>query len=192
MKHILCVLFCLTVSLICVYTDDSEIYDYSIMIDAGSSGSRVHIYTYPKNVSADDPSIFEAPLEREFKEKPWSLKITPGISEYYPDTSGIAQYLDTLMDYVDQHIDADKRSSSPVYFFATAGLRHLPEYEADAIIYAVTTYFRSSGYLFQDNWARIITGGEEAVFGWITVNHLFKKFGNRIFDTYGALDMGVP
>ena len=102
-----------------------------------------------------------------------------------------------LFDYADEHIREDLRNTCPVYFFATAGfflfghlivsgMRNVPKNESEMIYSEVRKFISNTGYLFKSNWARTISGSEEAVFGWITTNHLYRKFGTDIYDTVGG------
>jgi len=72
-------------------------------------------------------------------------------------------------------------------------MRILPPETQNHILNAVRSYFHISGYSFKDNYARVISGVEEGVFGWITVNSLLGNFNNKQLShdkTIAALDLG--
>lgn len=43
---------------------------------------------------------------------------------------------------------------------------------ADAILKAIGNLFQTYPFAYEDGYARVISGAEEGVFGWITVNYL--------------------
>lgn len=59
---------------------------------------------------------------------------------------------------------------------ATAGLRLLPEKNADAILNEAKKLFTSSGFHVTDNSVSIMDGVDEGLFSWFTVNFLLGKF----------------
>ena len=46
--------------------------------------------------------------------------------------------------------------------------------------------------MFENKWARIISGEEEGAYGWITVNYLLNTLDSTDSNdtTFGALDLG--
>jgi len=81
---------------------------------------------------------------------------------------------------------------------ATAGLRLLEVRNrtlSEIILGNVRNYFRQTGYLFTDNsQVKILTGGEEGAYAWISANYLSNKLTpntpNYPETTYGILDIG--
>lgn len=71
---------------------------------------------------------------------------------------------------------------------ATAGLRQLKEEENQWIIREVRRVLRESGFRFNSSDTRVISGSEEALFGWYAVSHAFQANGFR--DIIGVTDMG--
>lgn len=55
---------------------------------------------------------------------------------------------------------------------------------------SVRNYLSTTPFKFQDKWARVISGEEEGVFGWITVNYLASTLVPQGGTTLGALDLG--
>ncbi len=86
---------------------------YSVMIDAGSSGSRVRIYQWQtvQDNCNDLPDIKEI----------GKLSIKPGISDFPQNLPGLEAHMLELLtkakDTVPQHL----HSVTPIYVFSTAG-----------------------------------------------------------------------
>lgn len=79
------------------------------------------------------------------------------------------------------------RDATPVVLRATAGLRMIGEDASSAILKQVRALLGESGFLFEDEWASILAGNEEAVYSWMTVNYLLDR---EVRDTVGTLEMG--
>jgi len=151
-------------------------YNYGCVIDAGSSGSRIYIYRWPTNQNNTDEFI-------KVLYKPiFSNEMRPSVSSLDGD-------IETLVELVSSAKDAlpnVELSSVPIYLGATAGLR-LSE-EADSIMTNIRSTLHKSGFMFQDDYARILTGNEESMYGWIVANYLNDSLGPS--STFGALDLG--
>jgi len=140
-------------------------YDYGIVIDAGSSGSRVHIYMWAYRLNESSPAyVKEAP---EFSEPKWSLKVEPGLSAFASDPQLAFESVTFLLNYARSMIPHSKQSLTPVYLFATAGMRVLEEQNpiaCAAVLTAARHAVEESGFMFEDSeQVRIITGQEEVL-----------------------------
>ncbi|XP_040285587.1 ectonucleoside triphosphate diphosphohydrolase 6 [Bufo bufo] len=152
---------------------------YGIMFDAGSTGTRVHVYKFSQSSSG-------APhLEHElFK------AIKPGLSEYadQPEkcTAGIKELLDIAIKEIPEHLCR----STPLVLKATAGLRLLPEEKAQKLLDTVKNIFLSSPFLVGKESVSIMDGTDEGIFAWITVNFLTGSLTNPSAKLAGMLDLG--
>ena len=88
---------------------DCERHYCAAVVDAGSSGSRIHWYSYDLDRQHSPIHIHEA----------YSKKIKPGLSSIAHDSASVAGYMDQLTSEFSQ-------SGVPVYLYATAGMRLLP------------------------------------------------------------------
>ncbi|KAK6526871.1 Guanosine-diphosphatase [Arthrobotrys megalospora] len=163
--------------------NDSSCTRYVLMIDAGSSGSRIHVYRF--NTCTSTPE-----LENEgFK------MIKGGLSSYADDPEAAAQSLDVLMDLAVTTVPDNYKSCTPVAVKATAGLRLIGPDKSDAILAAVRNRLETK-YPFpvvEGNGVAVMDGSDEGVYAWITTNYLLGKIGGpdksptaAVFDLGGA------
>ncbi|ORX90600.1 nucleoside phosphatase GDA1/CD39 [Basidiobolus meristosporus CBS 931.73] len=151
------------------------------MIDAGSTGSRVHVYKF--NYCKENPE-----LESEVFEQ-----LKPGLSNYPNDPLGAAKSLDSLMVVAMENIPKELHSCTPVAVKATAGLRLLGA-EPSARILEAVRHRLETVYPFsvvQDGGVEIMDGSNEGVYAWITVNYLLEKLGQPSkVPTAAVFDLG--
>ncbi|PIK50990.1 putative ectonucleoside triphosphate diphosphohydrolase 5 isoform X1 [Apostichopus japonicus] len=154
---------------------------YGVMFDAGSTGSRVHVFHF---VAADgSPPTLLAELYNYTK---------VGLSKFAKKPEEGASSLKPLLDAALNFIPAEKWSSSPVALKATAGLRLLPEEEADALLEAVYQLFCDSPLHVEvkEKSITILEGNMEGIYIWFTLNFLLGVLGSSDKSTVGALDLG--
>ncbi|CRK36156.1 hypothetical protein BN1723_020416, partial [Verticillium longisporum] len=98
------------------------------MIDAGSTGSRIHVYKFNNCGAAPE-------LEKE--EFKMTEKSVGGLSKYKDDPEAAAKTLDALMDVAMKEVPDKLKGCSPVAVKATAGLRMVGAEAADKILKTV-------------------------------------------------------
>ena len=158
--------------------DDSR---YIITIDGGSSGSRIHIHKVaPPTKDQPVPKILHTV----------NKKIKPGLSSFEHNPRDVQGHVTGLIDFAMENIPSDKIASTPLYLKATAGLRSIPKAASDQILAVVRGNFAATPFLFEADWARIITGTEEGTFSWIAVNYLKGRFGQSKLPLLGVMEMG--
>ena len=164
--------------------DEAEI-KYGIVMDAGSSGTRLEIY---KALINDD--VLEVSEVQQVQTSPH--KVEPGLSTLADNPSGVDSYIQPLLDAAKEAIPEDKHSSTPIMLGATAGMRLLSKEDADAVMNEVRSVFSDKDRCpFDFKFAKIITGEWEGIYGWITVNFLESVFATKDkANTYGILDVG--
>ncbi|GAA5915520.1 apyrase [Sporobolomyces salmoneus] len=183
---------------------------YGVVIDAGSSGSRIQVYSWVdpeiakkdrkgKGLSTDVLSRIEKGVEEG---DGWHLKVEPGISTFGDNPEDVAEYLKPLIEFAASVIPADQLPSTPIYLLATAGMRLLPPNQQAAVLSSACSYMQSFPFHLPScsEQVRIISGEEEGLYGWIAVNYLMDGFDKhehaldgerrKHSSTYGFLDMG--
>ncbi|KAJ1972127.1 Golgi apyrase [Dimargaris xerosporica] len=187
--------------------------DFTVVIDAGSSGSRVQVYSWRNHAhvrsSNYQPEVLRGlPIIEKGDEhgKRWHWKETPGISTYATKVHRLAEHLRPLLDFALDVVPADRVSSTPVYLLATAGMRLLPLRQQSMVMDAACRYTqRRTAFRITscDRQFQVIPGTAEGIYGWMAVNYLldgFPKTGDRrmytkesedpVRHTLGFLDMG--
>ncbi|KAI8942487.1 hypothetical protein NX059_000553 [Plenodomus lindquistii] len=176
---------------------------YGVVLDAGSSGTRVHIYRWLNSDNArnkaTDAQLHSLPVI-ETKKK-WTKKIHPGISTFgeHPHNVGI-EHLEDLLRHALKHIPAEDVPNTPLFLLATAGMRILPERQRKEVLKEVCDFTRKTTK-FQlpdcDVHIQVIPGETEGLYGWIAANYLLGGFDQpkdhdhgKGHNTYGFLDMG--
>ena len=151
---------------------------YSIIVDAGSSGSRLHLFKYSEQAMPVISDIF-------------SEKVSPGLSTFADKSQeDVNQYLKPLFDHVAQKIkdmQADEQTVT-VSIMGTAGMRLVPE-NKQKVIYAQVKHFLTKNYKFQIAKIETINGKMEGLYGWLDINYLAQTFQTQA-PTFGSIDMG--
>ncbi|XP_068245641.1 ectonucleoside triphosphate diphosphohydrolase 5-like isoform X2 [Palaemon carinicauda] len=153
---------------------------YAVIIDAGSTGSRVLAFTFFKSL-ADKSLKLDDELWHEVK---------PGLSSYADSPEEGAKSLIPLLELAKGQIPQEHWSSTPLVLKATAGLRLLPEDKAEALLQEVRKLLGGSGFHTTDNSVGIMDGRDEGIFSWFTVNYLMDRVGGDAKETMVALDLG--
>ena len=161
--------------------DSSFESQYAVVIDAGSSGSRVHVYEVRKEKNGAFNVVDE--LFEQLK---------PGLSAYKADPKAAAASLDPLLDKAAARVPAAQHSTTSIALGATAGLRMIGEAAAARILDEVRDHITEK-YDFKikrKEDVRILDGNEEGKYAWIAVNTLLGQVGRDALETYAACDLG--
>ncbi|KAM5246175.1 ectonucleoside triphosphate diphosphohydrolase 6 isoform 3-T3 [Ctenodactylus gundi] len=159
-------------------TRGHEIF-YGIMFDAGSTGTRIHIFKFARP-PGETPTL----THETFR----ALK--PGLSAYADDIEKSTQGIQELLDVAKQDIPSDFWKATPLVLKATAGLRLLPGEKAQRLLQKVKEVFRTSPFLVGDDCVSIMNGTDEGVSAWITVNFLTGVLSTPGRSSVGMLDLG--
>ena len=134
-----------------------------LVIDAGNSGSRIHIYSWKPRYFKTNTLSISYPLGNE----QWSTKITPALSSLSIDLTfdKISTHLFPLIQYAIKVMSTgplkDKYNDIPIYFYATGGMRELDSRRRDRIMDCVRRFLSNkalSPFYFQDDYAKILSG----------------------------------
>lgn len=158
------------------------------MIDAGSTGSRIHVYKF--NNCGPTPELENERFEQTLKREGGS-----GLSAYADDPEAAAQSLDVLMEVAVKEVPESYQRCTPIAVKATAGLRKVGEARSEKILKAVRQRLESK-FPFPvvddaNGGVQVMDGKDEGVFAWITTNYLLGKIGGPDkTPTAAVLDLG--
>lgn len=175
---------CITFSLVffCLPLFSSSL-QYAVIIDAGSSGSRAHVFEYARSLP-----LIPLPLIKDI----FNQSTQPGLSSYASNPSAAGPSLQPILD---ASVDTLRRkganlSQVPISVLGTAGMRLLPENQQAAIYANVRQYIRDHySFSLKNEDVRTITGIMEGVYDWLDVNYLLNNFIHPNA-TVGSIDMG--
>ncbi|XP_045917213.1 ectonucleoside triphosphate diphosphohydrolase 5-like isoform X1 [Micropterus dolomieu] len=153
---------------------------YAVMFDAGSTGTRIHVYTFIQSDSVELPV-----LDNEMFH---SLK--PGLSAYADSPEMAGNTVRTLLKVAKKTVPRLEWKRTPVVLRATAGLRLLATEKAQALLEQVQHVFDESPFLVPDNSVSIMNGTNEGLLAWISVNFLTGHLNAQTKKTVGILDLG--
>ncbi|XP_063730817.1 ectonucleoside triphosphate diphosphohydrolase 6 isoform X2 [Eleginops maclovinus] len=140
---------------------DGQRFQYGIMFDAGSTGTRVHIFKFQVQTNAA-PSLFQETFRA----------IEPGLSAYADAPDQCAAGILQLLEVAKTSVPPSAWSRTPVVLRATAGLRLLPGGQARLLLQRVMALFVDSPFLSREDSVSIMDGTDEGISAWITVNFL--------------------
>ncbi len=142
------------------------------VIDAGSTGSRFHLYAYDLDEHNNPVHIAEF----------WSKKVKPGFASLENNQVTVDSYVTNL-------VAGAPLVSVPIYFYATAGMRLLPQpKQAQMLAYLKAWFSHQSQWQLKE--AKTITGKEEGLFGWLAVNYQLGTLADENKVLVGVMDMG--
>ncbi|EED90638.1 apyrase, partial [Thalassiosira pseudonana CCMP1335] len=160
-------------------------------IDAGSTGSRMHVYEFEPRILANKNEVEMAVRGEKLSfpgmDSRWTERLRPGLSEFAE---------------LEDEEELEEFSSFPIFLKATAGLRTLSTPKRQRLISTVRKLFANDTYCpfwDEEERVRVISGEEEAVYGYAAVNFLLGNLmensegageAHGAVQTQGALDMG--
>lgn len=160
-----------------IYKDDIP-YDYIVIIDAGSKGSRVFVYNWLNPaVSLEKGYNMAHPVIRSLGEetdsdsddddntqseestdiqvprintkKKWKTKIKPGISTFAQSPQKIGKHhLKYLLKLAEKVVPESQHSRTPIFLHSTAGMRLLTPSQQQTVLDEVCEYFTTKSKFY--------------------------------------------
>ena len=108
------------------------------------------------------------------------------------DPTALKTYLGDIVNYAKSNLAQGSLEDTPIFLFATAGMRLLPEAERGRIMLMTFEFFRDdSPFIAEPNNFRIISGEEEGLFSWLAVNFATNRLGlSAGHHSFGMVEMG--
>ncbi|CAL9705436.1 unnamed protein product [Knipowitschia caucasica] len=169
--------------------------EYGIVIDSGSSRSTIYLYQWPGEKQNETGMVKELMNCRVAGD---------GISEMGVDPEKDAaswKSFRACIANITKKIPEEKRKKTPLFLGATAGMRLLEESNKTRglkVMADLREYLSGLPFNFQN--ASIMSGQEEGLYGWITVNYIMENFFEKNLwnkyvrpeggETVGSMDLG--
>ncbi len=130
-----------------------------MVIDAGSGGSRLHIYSWKPRIFESLPPPISFPEANEL----WTGRMDPGIATYFNNPELVSAHLAPLIDFAKVTLGGleENFANYPIYFKATGGMRELELSQREAILHYVRLYLSDKSFCpfyFRNDFARVISG----------------------------------
>ncbi|XP_008319742.1 ectonucleoside triphosphate diphosphohydrolase 6 isoform X1 [Cynoglossus semilaevis] len=161
------------------HEENGESFQYGIMFDAGSTGTRIHVFKF-QVVDKEIPRL----KNETFK------AISPGLSAYADDPDACTPGIMELLEVAKTSVPQSLWSVTPLVLKATAGLRLLPGQLADKLLDKVRALFQESPFPSKEESVSVMDGTDEGISAWITVNFLTGGLQSSDSSTVGILDLG--
>ena len=162
-----------------------ERHSYVLVIDCGSSGTRMNAFEIGRSSSTGGPRVpvvipsSAAPAHlipkrsTETRRAYQRVETEPGLSTFVrddrlQDIDGEA--LQPLLAWAKAVVPSVHWADTPVYLLGTAGLRRLEEDERERVLGACREVLGRSPFRFENSYARVIDGNDEGIYGWAALN----------------------
>ncbi|KAL6281091.1 hypothetical protein ACE6H2_017972 [Prunus campanulata] len=150
--------------------------------DASSKELPILLYSYPNN--STDGILWKSC-------KYHCLQTEPGLDKSVGNLSGVRASLEPLITLAEHKVPSEKRRDTPIFVLATAGLRRLAMKDARRVLNDIEAVVKEHTFLYKKSWIRVLSGQEEAYYGWVALNYKMGSFGNNSRSpTLGLLDLG--
>ncbi|XP_042508959.1 probable apyrase 7 [Macadamia integrifolia] len=177
-----------------------EASKFYVVLDCGSTGTRVYVYKSSIDHKKDGglPIILRS-LPEGTKRKSIALsgraylrmETEPGFDKLVHNTSGLKAVMKPLLQWAEKNIPKRSHKSTSLFLHATAGVRRLPSSDSQWLLDNAWSILRNSSFACRRDWVRVISGMEEAYYGWIALNYHMGMLGSEPAKaTFGALDLG--
>lgn len=174
---------------------------YTVVVDCGSTGTRVNVYEWMVEgvVNRDLPILLHSyPDNATRSSSLWKtsckyhcMQTEPGLDNFVNDSLGVRGALEPLIVWAENLVPHARHGDTPVFVLATAGLRRLTTEDANRVLGDVEAVLNDHSFMYRKSWIRVLTGREEAYYGWVALNYKMGSFGSYLKSpTLGVLDLG--
>jgi hypothetical protein len=154
---------------------------HAMMIDAGSTGSRMHVYEFAPRILEDRHQVDEAVAGNRLSfpgtESRWTDRLRPGINAFASIQDddelheALKEYLSPLLEFARTVLHSKQLSYGlfPIYLKATGGMRTVSPFDRQRLMRTIRDLLADDSFCpfwFEQEFARVIAGEEESIYGW--------------------------
>lgn len=155
---------------------EKSTFHYGVVIDCGSSGSRVYIYYWPPH-SGNPTELLKLQQMMDHGNDPVRMKIKPGIASYADKPQNATDYLRPLLEFAGQHVPKSKHKETPLFILATAGMRLLKKNKQNALLENLRTEIpKKYNFHLSPSQVEVLSGKQEGIYLWIAINYILGRF----------------
>ncbi|KAH7282347.1 hypothetical protein KP509_35G026300 [Ceratopteris richardii] len=179
---------------------------YSVVLDCGSTSTRVQVYAWAHRDSKfDQPPEVTQPTSQSavlnFVGRKGGqgkqtrayhrMETEPGLHKLFNNEPGVKDALEPLLQWAGKQIPHSHLRKTPIFLLATAGMRGIPSGDAEWLLDIAWKLIDESPFKGERRWVKVISGIEEAYYGWVALNYKLGRLGRMPRQpTLGALDLG--
>jgi hypothetical protein len=176
-----------------------EALQFAIVLDGGSTSTRVHVYGWAHSLNEPLPVMVNPTYEDNMNAPPLHgqqrlykrVEKEPGLDKLFHNATAIKDVLVPLLNFAGKQIPKYAHRNTQVFLLATAGLRRLPKEQSDWILDESWLVLKKFPFVCRRSSVKVIKGVEEAFYGWIALNYNSGRLGHiPKLPTFGALDLG--
>ncbi|GLT77533.1 hypothetical protein SLA2020_491050 [Shorea laevis] len=173
---------------------------FTVVVDCGSTGTRVNVYEWERRGFdiLDLPILVRSLPDNLTKSPLWKkschyhcVQTEPGLHQFVGNATGVRASLEPLILWAEQWVPRERHRDTPIFILATAGLRRLTIEDSTWILDDIEDIVTNRTFMYKRSWIRILSGKEEAYYGWLALNYKLGNLGNSSKAyTSGLLDLG--
>ncbi|KAF5725795.1 putative adenosine diphosphatase [Tripterygium wilfordii] len=173
---------------------------FYVVLDCGSTGTRVHVFQASIDHTKEGglPIVLKSFTEGASRKASLQrgraydrMETEPGFDKLVHNISGLNNAIRPLIWWAEKQIPVHAYKRTSLFLYATAGVRRLPSADSKWLLDNAWSILKKSPFSCQREWVKIISGTEEAYYGWIALNYHTGMLGSwPKKETFGALDMG--
>ncbi|GAU47594.1 hypothetical protein TSUD_186060 [Trifolium subterraneum] len=121
------------------------------------------------------------------------MQTEPGLDKLVNDSLGVRGALEPLILWAESLVPSEMHRDTPIFVLATAGMRRIKRDDAFRVLEDVETVVKDHSFMFDKRWIRVLSGREEAYYGWVALNYKMGSFDDHHLpgsSTLGLVDLG--
>ncbi|KAG6633151.1 hypothetical protein CIPAW_12G028600 [Carya illinoinensis] len=173
---------------------------FTVVVDCGSTGTRVNVYEWMSGGAIDMnfPTLLHSYPDNTTKSSLWKsscqyhcMQTEPGLDKFVANSTGVRAALEPLIKWAEQVVPHARHRDTPIFVLGTAGLRRLAIENVLQVLEDVEAVVKEHTFLCKKSWIRVLSGKEEAYYGWVALNFKLGSLGNYSRSpTLGLIDLG--